>query len=104
MMRLNKNAGLLMHVTSLPSPYGVGDMRAATEYLLPFLKETEQYFWQILPLHPVGYGESPYQSFSAFAGNESWISPDELLEEGLITPEQIKHKPDFQKDFWNSTQ
>lgn len=98
MMRLNKNAGLLMHVTSLPSPYGVGDMRAATEYLLPFLKETEQHFWQILPLHPVGYGESPYQGFSAFAGNESWISPDELLEEGLITPEQVKHKPDFQKD------
>jgi 4-alpha-glucanotransferase len=88
-------AGLLLHVTSLPAPHGIGDIGAVNRYLLPFLKETEQSYWQILPIHPVGYGHSPYQSYSAFAGNELLIDPEGWVESGLLVKNELEAGPGF---------
>ncbi|MEN1762122.1 4-alpha-glucanotransferase [Anoxynatronum sibiricum] len=94
-MTKDAKAGLLLHISSLPSPHGVGDIGGAERVLLPFLKKTGNRFWQILPLNPVGYGESPYQSFSAFAGNEDFISPEKLTARGWLHCEEIAEPPDF---------
>ena len=88
-------AGLLLHITSIPSIHGVGDIGAAEKVLLPFLINTNQCYWQILPLNPVGYGESPYQSFSAFAGNTDFISPEKMVDKGWLRAEDVKKAPDF---------
>src|SRR6266852_7992003 len=77
-------SGLLLHVTSLPSPYGVGDVGAAALAWIDRLDEAGQSWWQALPLGPTGYGNSPYQSLSSFAGNELLISPDWLIEDELL--------------------
>src|SRR5258705_7446537 len=68
-------AGVLLHVTSLPSPYGVGDVGGAALAWIDHLREAGQSWWQVLPLGPTGYGDSPYQSLSSFAGNELLVSP-----------------------------
>jgi 4-alpha-glucanotransferase len=78
-------SGLLLHVTSLPSPYGIGDVGPAAVAWIDRLHEAEQRWWQALPLGPTGYGDSPYQSLSSFAGNLLLISPDWLIEDGLLT-------------------
>jgi 4-alpha-glucanotransferase len=77
-------SGLLLHVTSLPSPYGIGDVGPAALRWIDQLHDAGQSWWQSLPLGPTGYGNSPYQSLSSFVGNELLISPDWLIEDGLM--------------------
>ena len=82
-------AGVLMHITSLPSPYGIGTMGAAAFEFADFLKKGGQKYWQVLPLCPTGYGDSPYQSFSTFAGNPYLIDLDLLKRDKLLTQKEI---------------
>jgi len=77
-------SGVLLHIASLPSPYGIGDLGPAARAWVDRLRESGQSWWQALPLGPTGYGNSPYQSLSSFAGNELLISPDGLIEDGLL--------------------
>jgi len=77
-------SGLLLHVTSLPSPYGIGDLGSAAFKWIDRLHEAGQSWWQALPLGPTGYGDSPYQPLSSFAGNGLLISPGSLVEDGLL--------------------
>lgn len=86
-MRAN---GILMPVFSLPSPYGIGTFGDAAYEFVDFLKKGGQSFWQILPINPTNYGDSPYQSFSAFAGNPYFIDLDILVTEGLLTKSEIE--------------
>src|SRR5882672_9407742 len=79
-------SGLLLHVTSLPSPYGIGDVGPAALSWIDRLDQAGQSWWQALPLGPTGYGNSPYQSLSSFAGNALLISPDWLIEDELVRP------------------
>jgi 4-alpha-glucanotransferase len=79
-------SGVLLHVTSLPSPYGIGDVGPTALRWIDCLHEAGQSWWQGLPLGPTGYGNSPYQSLSSFAGNGLLISPDWLMEDGLLQP------------------
>src|SRR5262245_32373883 len=78
-------SGLLLPVTSLQSRYGIGDVGPAAVAWIDRLHEAGQRWWQALPLGPTGYGDSPYQSLSSFAGNALLISPDWLIEDGLLT-------------------
>lgn len=84
-----------MHISSLPSPYGIGDLGPGAYRFADFLLETRQSLWQILPLNPTStaHGNSPYSSFSAFAGNPLFISPDLLLADGFITSSEIEEFP-----------
>ncbi len=77
-------SGVLLHVASLPSPYGIGDVGPAAWAWVDRLHEAAQGWWQALPLGPTGYGNSPYQALSSFAGNELLVSPDGLIEDGLL--------------------
>jgi 4-alpha-glucanotransferase len=79
-----RSAGLILHPTSLPGPYGIGDLGPAALAWVDALARAKQQWWQILPLGPTAYGDSPYQSFSAFGGNPYLVSPDALHEDGLI--------------------
>ncbi len=85
----DRRAGILLHPTSLPSKYGIGDLGKAAFEFVDYLKAAGQTVWQILPLNPVGFGYSPYQSPSAFAGNPLLISPDDLIERGLLSEYDI---------------
>ena len=78
-------SGVLLHITSLPSRYGIGDLGPAAFVWVDRLREAGQRWWQALPLGPTGYGDSPYQSLSSFAGNELLISPDGLIDDGLLS-------------------
>jgi 4-alpha-glucanotransferase len=80
----HRASGVLLHVASLPSPYGIGDVGPAALAWVDRLREAGQTWWQALPLGPTGYGNSPYQSLSSFAGNELLVSPDGLIEDGLL--------------------
>jgi 4-alpha-glucanotransferase len=82
-------SGLLLHVTSLPSPYGIGDVGPSALKWIDQLHDAGQRWWQSLPLGPTGYGNSPYQSMSSFAGNELLISPDWLIEDGLLNANEF---------------
>lgn len=86
-------SGILLHPTSFPSPYGIGDLGKAAYEFVDFLAEAGQHLWQILPLTPTGYGDSPYQSFSAFAGQPLLIAPSHLLKLGLITEADLTDCP-----------
>ncbi len=88
-------SGILVHPTSLPSPYGIGDFGKGAYDFINFLVGAGQKIWQILPLGPTGYGDSPYQSFSAFAGQPLLISPDELVRDGLLAGESLSDYPRF---------
>src|SRR5271156_1557940 len=77
-------SGLLLHVTSLPSSYGIGDLGSSAFSWIDRLHDAGQRWWQALPLGPTGYGNSPYQSMSSFAGNELLISPGSLISDGLL--------------------
>ena len=85
-----RESGILMHITSLPAPYGIGTMGKSAYRFVDFLESAGQSYWQILPLTPTGYGDSPYQSFSACAGNHYLIDLDILVEEGLLKKEEIR--------------
>lgn len=97
-MNYNRASGVLLHPTSLPGPYGIGDLGPQAHRWLDFLAEAGCSLWQVLPLGPTGYGDSPYQCFSAFAGNPYLISPEKLLEEGLLDPIDLENVPDFPTD------
>ena len=84
-----RESGILMHITSLPGAYGVGTMGNQAYGFVDFLKKAGQSYWQILPLTPTGYGDSPYQSCSAFAGNPYLIDLDMLVQEGLLKKEEL---------------
>ena len=86
-----RECGILMHITSLPGPYGVGTMGRHAFSFVDFLKESGQSYWQILPLNPTGYGDSPYQSCSTFAGNHYLIDLDLLVEEGLLKKKELEN-------------
>ena len=88
-MESRRASGILLHITSLPSPYGIGDLGSAAYDFADFLSRTHQTLWQVLPLGPVGFGASPYSSTSTFAGNPLLISPDPLVEHGLLTEEEL---------------
>ncbi len=83
-----RSAGVLMHITSLPSPWGAGTLGEEAFRFVDFLQAAGQTWWQILPVGPTGYGASPYQSYSAFAGNPYLIDPGLLCQEGLLTPDE----------------
>ena len=85
-----RESGILMHITSLPGAYGVGTMGKQAFAFVDFLEEAGQNYWQILPLNPTGYGDSPYQSCSTFAGNHYLIDLDALVEEGLLKQEELE--------------
>ena len=85
-----RSAGILMPITSLPSPYGIGTMGKAAYEFVDFLKEAGQKYWQLLPVGPTSYGDSPYQSFSTYAGNPYMIDLDMLCEEDLLIKDDLK--------------
>ena len=96
--RLTENpraSGVLVHPTSFPSPYGMGDLGAGAYAFVDFMKSAKQKLWQVLPLGPTGFGDSPYQSFSSFAGNHYLISPDKLREQGWLSYSDLADKPWF---------
>src|SRR4051794_18789646 len=84
-----RSAGILLHPTSLPSPYGIGDLGPSAYAWVDTLAHARQTWWQILPLGPTGYGDSPYQAFSAFAGNPYLVSPQYLVEDGLLDAKDL---------------
>ena len=83
-------SGILLAVSSLPGPYGIGSLGASARRFVDFLSESGQSYWQILPLVPLGHGNSPYMSTSAFAGNPLLIDLDELAAQGLLTTEELE--------------
>jgi 4-alpha-glucanotransferase len=97
-MKYNRSSGILLHPTSLPGPYGIGDIGAQALQWLDFLAQTGCSLWQVLPLGPTGYGDSPYQCFSSFAGNPYLISPESLLRDGLLYPDDLSDRPSFPED------
>jgi 4-alpha-glucanotransferase len=97
-MKFERASGVLLHPTSLPGPYGIGDLGPSAFRFVDWLADSGCKLWQILPLGPTGYGDSPYQCFSAFAGNPYLISPDFLLRDDLLHPDDLTEKPDFSVD------
>lgn len=85
-----RSSGILMHITSLPSPYGIGTFGKDAYEFVDFLEKSGQNYWQILPIGPTGYGDSPYQSLSSFAGNPYFIDLELLVQDGLISSEDIE--------------
>ena len=85
-----RSAGILMPIFSLPSPYGIGTLGAAARDFVQFLSKAGQTFWQLLPIGPTSFGDSPYQSFSAYAGNPYFIDLDDLMREGLLKAEEYQ--------------
>ncbi len=92
-MALERSSGLLLHISSLPSYGGIGDFGPAAYAFADFLAAAKQRLWQVLPLSPTGYGNSPYAALSAFAGNPSLISLEKLVEAGWISGERIAGLP-----------
>lgn len=88
-----RKAGILMHISSLPSPYGIGAMGAEARAFVDFLAAGGQSCWQLLPIGPTSYGDSPYQSFSSFAGNPYFIDLDTLAAEGLLERQEYEDLP-----------
>ena len=94
-MRWGRASGILLHVTSLPGRFGIGELGPEAFRFADWLKEAGQQIWQVLPLGPVGYGESPYQLFSAFAGNPLLVSIDTLAERGWLQAADVSRVPRF---------
>ncbi|MCE9647482.1 MAG: 4-alpha-glucanotransferase [Chloroflexi bacterium] len=94
-MTFKRSSGILLHPSSLSGPYGIGDIGPQAYRFVDWLSSTGSKLWQVLPLGPTGYGDSPYQCFSAFAGNPYLISPEDLLAEGLLTRNDLEEKPEF---------
>jgi 4-alpha-glucanotransferase len=97
-MRFDRSSGILLHPTSLPGPYGIGDLGPQAFHWLDFLAGAGCNLWQVLPLGPTGYGDSPYQCFSAFAGNPFLVSPEALLADKLLFPDDLIDMPRFPGD------
>jgi 4-alpha-glucanotransferase len=94
-MNFPRASGILLHPTSLPGPYGVGDMGPEAYKFVDFLVAAGQTIWQVLPLGPTGYGDSPYACYSAFAGNTLLISPEQLVADGLLAASDLADLPGF---------
>jgi len=94
-MNYPRSGGILMHPTSLPGPHGIGDLGPQAYRFADFLIASGCKLWQVLPLGPTGYGDSPYQCFSAFAGNPYLISPELLLRDGLLEGTDLNDMPEF---------
>ncbi|KAA3662677.1 MAG: 4-alpha-glucanotransferase [Calditrichaeota bacterium] len=97
-MEFTRAGGILLHPTSLPGPYGCGDLGSSARKFVDFLHQTKLGLWQVLPVNPTGYGNSPYQTLSAFAGNPLLISLDELVQHGLLTHDDLKTNIKFPED------
>lgn len=87
--KIKRGSGILLPISALPSPYGIGDLGRAARDFADFLAEAGQSFWQLLPLGPTGYGDSPYSPFSTFAGNPYFIDPEELVRRDLLTRREL---------------
>jgi len=94
-MKFERTAGILLHPTSLPGAHGIGDLGSEAFKFVDFLEAAGQKLWQVLPLGPTGYGDSPYQTFSAFAGNPLLVSPEKLARENLLSDENLRNSPHF---------
>jgi 4-alpha-glucanotransferase len=94
-MKLPRSSGILLHPTSLPGPSGIGDLGAGAYVFADFLSAARQQLWQVLPLGPTGYGDSPYQCFSAFAGSPLLISLEKLVEEEVLSTADLAEGPSF---------
>src|ERR1043165_6130725 len=94
-MKFKRSSGILLHPTSLPGRFGIGDFGGEAYRFVDWLAGAGQTFWQIMPLTPTGYGDSPYSSFSAFAGNTNLVSPEKLVEDGLLARSDIEPAPDL---------
>jgi 4-alpha-glucanotransferase len=94
-MNFQRSSGILLHPSSLPGPYGIGDLGPEAFRFVDFLADSGTHLWQVLPLGPTGYGDSPYQCFSAFAGNPYLISPDFLIRDGFLHPNDLTGKTNF---------
>ena len=90
----NRAAGILLHPTSLPGRFGIGDLGPECRRFLDWMAEAGLGLWQVLPLGPTSFGDSPYQCFSAFAGNPLLVSPEDLVSEGLLYEADL-HSPHF---------
>ncbi len=97
---MNRKSGVLLHITSLPSPFGVGDLGSGAYDFCNFLIETKQSYWQVLPINPTTpvFGNSPYSSFSGFAGNPLLISPELLVRDGYLSESFLSDIPLFSKE------
>ena len=91
-MSFSRSSGVLLHVSSLPGPYGVGDLGPEAHAWVDWLADARCRYWQTLPLGPTGYGDSPYSSLSSFAGNINLISPDLLVDDGLLVADEVDRK------------
>ena len=89
---LDRSSGILMPLSSLPSPYGIGTMGKAAFQFVDFLASAGQKYWQLLPLGPTSFGDSPYQSFSSFAGNPYFVDLDLLIKDKLLKPAEVKNR------------
>jgi 4-alpha-glucanotransferase len=94
-MPFPRSSGVLLHPTSFPSRFGIGDLGLEAYRFIDFLKESAQQYWQVLPLGPTGYGNSPYMSYSAMAGNPVLISLEKLRDEGLLSDDDFANLPGF---------
>ncbi len=94
-MKLERGCGAVLHVTSLPGRFGIGDLGPEAYRFVEFLAAAGQSVWQVMPLGPTGFGDSPYQCFSAFAGNPMLVSPDLLVEEGWLAADDLASVPSF---------
>ena len=97
-MSFPRSSGIILHPTSLPSPFGIGDLGDQAYRFADFLEETGSHLWQMLPLGPTGYGNSPYQSLSVFAGNPLLINPERLYREDLPTVDDMENIPSFNRN------
>ena len=94
-MTFQRSSGIILHPTSLPGPYGIGDLGPEAFRFVDFLADSGTRLWQVLPLGPTGYGDSPYQCFSAFAGNPYLVSPDFLLRDNFLHPNDLIEETNF---------
>jgi len=97
-VRFPRSSGILLHPTSLPGRFGIGDLGDAAYRFVDFLATAGQSYWQVLPLSPTGYADSPYQTLSAFAGNPMLISPEKLAEIGHLSAADLEDVPAFPAD------
>lgn len=103
-MRFPRASGILLHPTCLPGPFGIGDFGPEAFAFVDFLRDAGQKLWQVLPLNPTGYGDSPFQCFSAYAGNHLLINLEKLQAEGILEASDLSDQPDFPQnsvDFGN---
>jgi len=97
-MSIPRSSGVLLHPTSLPGPYGIGELGVHAHAFIDWLAAAGQHYWQVMPLGPTGYGDSPYQAFSAFAGNPYLISLQDLRTDGLLQDSDFDVIPEFSAD------